>query len=108
MLQKLLSWFLFLGIFIVNLGVTWWFWLGYNLFIPHSNIVYTGWAYWSWKLLLVQALFDIALLVVHLIFSGKALLQGDTRKARKISLVVLLILSIQLFFSFIRQIFNLS
>lgn len=101
MLQKLFSWILFLSMLLINLGLTWWFWIGYNLFTPHSNIVYTGWAYWSWKLLLGQSLLAITVLFVHLFLGGQALWRGDTLKARKISLMVIFILSLQLILSFV-------
>lgn len=101
-MQKFISWILFLGILVINLGLIGWFWIGYNLLTPHSNIVYTGWAYWSWKLLLIQLLLSGVLLLAHLSLGGKALLQGDTQKARKVTLIVLLILILQLALSFIR------
>lgn len=93
---------LFLSTLAVNSGLVWWFWLGYNLFTPHSNIIYTGWAWWSWKLLLAQAWLGSFVLVIHLILSGQALLQRDILRARKITLLVILILSLQLTLSFLR------
>ena len=101
-MQKFISWILFLGILTVNLGLIGWFWIGYNLLTPHSNIVYTGWTYWSWKLLLIQLLLSGALLLAHLFFGGRALLQGDAQRARKVTLIVLIVLILQLALSFIR------
>lgn len=96
MLGKISAWILFLGTLIVNLGLTWWFWLGYNLLTPHSGIVYTGWAYWSWKFLLVQAGLAGLVFGFHLFWAGKALVQGEITVARKITIISLLILALQL------------
>ncbi len=101
MLQKLFTWLLFLGLLVINFVLTWWFWLGYNLLTPHSNIAYTGWTYWSWKLLLIQIIVSGAIFCAHLFMGGKALLQGNISRARKISLFAIL-LGAQLTLSLIR------
>lgn len=101
-MQKFISWIFFLGILVINLGLIGWFWIGYNLLTPHSGIVYSGWAYWSWKLLLLQLFLSVILLFAHLFFGGKALIQGDTLRARKVTLIVMLVLILQLIPSFLR------
>lgn len=95
MLQKLFTWLLFLGLLFINLILAWWFWLAYSLLTPHSNIVYTGWTYWSWKFLLIQSVIGALTFCIHLFMGGRALLSGNYARARGIALVVVLILIIQ-------------
>lgn len=95
MLQKLFTWLLFLGLLVINFVLTWWFWLGYNLLTPHSNIAYTGWTYWSWKLLIVQSVIGALTFCIHLLMGGRALLTGNYVRARGIALIVVLILTVQ-------------
>lgn len=84
-MQKVLGWLLWFGVSLACLASSAWYYLGYGLFTPHSNIVYTGLAYVSWKFFLASALFSLVTLFLHGYLSGKALWHNQIIHAAKIS-----------------------
>lgn len=100
-MKKIFAWFLYIAVTLYCLGTSAYHYLGYGLFTPHSNIVYTGITLILWKSLLVLAITALGILILHLIMTGRVLYQNNISQALKLSLIFFLIVAIPSLLSYI-------
>lgn len=75
----------------------------YNLFIPHSDIAYTGMMLFWHKAILVSSLASFGLFFIHGLLAGQALWQRHYSRAAQVSLGTFIILGFLLIVHLIRS-----
>ena len=100
-MKKIFAWLSYIAVALYCLGTSVYHYLGYGLFTPHSNIVYTGTTFILWKSLLVLTITALGILILHLIMTGRALYQNNIPQALRLSLIFLLIVAIPSLLSYI-------
>lgn len=78
------------------------YYISYGLFIPHSNVTYSGAAFFWHASLLVSSFISFGIFFIHGYLAGRALWRHDYSKAAQTSLATLIVLGFFLVVHLIR------